>query len=280
MKAIEKQVILVTGATDGIGKITAGKLAKMGATVLLHGRNREKCARTMTEIQEETGNEAIRCYVGDFSSLAAVREVAKNILSDYSSLDVLINNAGVLPGKSTENKRLLSEDGHELCFVVNYLAPFLLTHLLMPALQSASPSRIVNISSIAQKRIEFDNLMLERDYDPIRAYARSKLALTMFTFDIAKRLEKEQITANCLHPGSLLDTKMVRESTWTPQGSADSGADVVLHIATNKDLEDKTGLYFNEKKEARAHDQAYDDKARSKLWQLGEQLTGIVGSKS
>lgn len=275
MKPLEEQTILVTGSTDGIGKITAGKLAELGATVLVHGRSREKCRTAAGEIREATGNDRLKAFVRDISSLSGVRRLADDIHSKYPALDVLINNAGVGPGKGSFGKRPLSQDGHELCFAVNHLTPFLLTHLLLPILRSGAPARVVNVCSAAQQHIDLDDVMLERGYDPYRAYAQSKLALTMFTFDLAERLKYRGITVNCLHPGSLLDTKMVREGGYTPRGSAESGAEAVVHVATSPELADVTGEYFEEKRQARAHDQAYDSAARDTLWRLSEKLTGI-----
>jgi NAD(P)-dependent dehydrogenase (short-subunit alcohol dehydrogenase family) len=275
MCPIEEQVLLVTGSTDGIGKITARKLALLGASVLVHGRSREKCTSTVKEIRESTGSQKLDYYVGDLSSLSAVRALARDIMSDHSQLHALINNAGVGPGTTSEKNRPLSKDGHELLFAVNYLAPFLLTHLLMPVLGNSAPSRIVNVSSAAQERIDFGDVMLARDYDSMRAYAQSKLALTMFTLDIAGRLKGQDITANCLHPGSLLDTKMVRESGASPWGSAESGAEVEIYVTTGSHLEGRTGIYFKEKHESRAHEQAYEIEARKKLRRLSEKLTGV-----
>lgn len=274
MKPIEEQTVLLTGATDGIGLIAARKLAQLGAGIILHGRDQEKIDGAFEEIKQQTGRSPAT-YRSDFSSLASVRQLAEQVLTDHEAIDVLINNAGVLPGKQSQGQRLLSIDGHELCFAVNYIAPFLLTHLLLPALRRAAPSRIVNVSSIAQKRLDFDDIMLEKNYDPFRAYAQSKLALAMFTIDLSEQLQDEGITVNCLHPGSLLDTKMVQESGWTPQGSAESGAEVELYVATSPELDGITGQYFDEKRKAEAHRQAYDSTARDQLRRLGEKLTGI-----
>jgi NAD(P)-dependent dehydrogenase (short-subunit alcohol dehydrogenase family) len=274
MGPIEEQTVLVTGSTDGIGMITARKLAQMGAGVLVHGRSREKCAATVKAIREDTGSEKLSYYVGDLSSLAAVQDLARAIQSDHSRLDVLINNAGVGPGAASGGNRPLSKDGHELLFAVNYLAPYLLSHLLMPVLRRSAPARIVNVSSAAQESIDFNDVMLERSYDPMQAYARSKLALTMFTFDLAEQIQTDEITSNCLHPGSLLDTKMVRDFA-PPQGSAESGAEVEIYVATASDLQGLTGVYFEEKQAARAHDQAYDREARQKLRRIGKELTGF-----
>jgi NAD(P)-dependent dehydrogenase (short-subunit alcohol dehydrogenase family) len=277
MESIEDKVVLVTGSTDGIGKITARKLAELGATVIVHGRSRDKCESTVSAIRDRTGSEKTTYYVGDLSALSEVHRLARDIARDHPRLDVLINNAGVGPGDPSENGRRLSADGHELCFAVNYLAPFLLTHLLVPVLSHSAPSRIVNVGSAAQERIDFDDVMLDRGYEPWRAYARSKLAMTMFTFDMADRLEKQDVTVNCLHPGSLLDTKMVRESSATPMGSAESGAEVEVYVATDTGLQGKTGVYFDENRESRAHEQAYDPEAREKLRKIGQSLTGIGG---
>jgi NAD(P)-dependent dehydrogenase (short-subunit alcohol dehydrogenase family) len=212
MKPIDEQIILVTGSTDGIGKLAARDLAKRGATVILHGRDLKKGEAVLDEIREDTGNHRLSFHLADFSSLSEVRRLADEIEAGFPALDVLINNAGVGIGKPDEKKRMLSRDGYELRFAVNYLAPFFLTQLLLPSLRKASPSRIVNVSSAAQSAIDFDDLMIEDGYDPMEAYSRSKLALAMFTFELAERVQDEKITVNCLHPGSLLDTKMVRES--------------------------------------------------------------------
>lgn len=272
MKPITEQVVMVTGATDGIGRISARKLAQMGATVLVHGRSRDKCEATIREIRESTGNEKLKTYARDLSSLSEVQALAKDVESDFSSLQLLINNAGVGP---RPGERPLSRDGHELCFAVNFLAPFLLSQLLVPALRKGAPARIVNITSAAQRPLDFDNVMLKLDYDPYQAYAQSKLALAMFTFDLAERLKHHGITVNCLHPGSLLDTKMVREGGYSPRGTAESGAEVEVYVATSPDLDGTTGRYFKERETARAHEQAYDIEARKALWRLGQQLCGI-----
>ena len=195
MPPIEEQVILITGATDGIGRITAERLARKGASVLVHGRNLERCQSTVRHIRESTKNEKLKSYVADFSSLSEVRGMAEKVAKDHAKLHVLINNAGVGPPNPVD-KNALSQDGYEICFAVNYLAPFLLTHLLMPLLKRSVPSRIVNVSSAAQEPIDFD-LIPERSEGPWEAYGQSKLALIMFTFDIAEELKNEKITANC-----------------------------------------------------------------------------------
>ncbi|WP_051505102.1 SDR family oxidoreductase [Paenibacillus durus] len=269
---IEDKTVLVTGSTDGIGKLTAIQLAQAGATVLMHGRDREKCAAALKEIAKRTGSSKLRTYLADFSSLAEVRRMAEEIRNQESRLDILINNAGIGSGKLSNKKRALSKDGHELRFAVNYLAPVLLTQLLLPTVRAAAPARIVNVASIGQKQIDLNNVMLERDYDPFDAYKQSKLALIMYTFELAQQLKPDRITVNCVHPGSLLNTKMVRESIPFGFGSPKSGADVLFHLACAAELDQVTGQYFDKKQPAQADIQAYNSDFRRKLWAYTENL--------
>jgi NAD(P)-dependent dehydrogenase (short-subunit alcohol dehydrogenase family) len=275
MKTASEQCMLVTGATDGIGKLTALRLAQMGATVLLHGRDPEKCRAVKDEIRKAAGNPKLEHFTADFSSMPAVRKMAGAVRDAHPRLDVLINNAGVLPAGSESGGRGLSGQGFDLCLTVNYLAPFLLTHLLLPALRAADSARIINVSSAAQEWIDFDDLMLETGYTPMRAYARSKLALAMFTFELNERLQDKTIAVNCVHPGSLLDTKMVRQNFSQPRGSAESGAEVEVYLGTSPELEGVSGAYFDRKTPSQAHAQAYDHEARRKLWRLSLQLVGL-----
>lgn len=273
----DKRIALVTGSTDGIGKLTAQRLAEMGDAVLIHGRSLEKVRSTAEEIRRKSGNPAVAHVTADLASLAEVRRMATDVDQRYDRLDILINNAGVLPAEAPKGERPISADGFELCLAVNYLAPFLLTHLLMPLLRAAPAARILNVSSAAQENVDFDDLMLENTaYAPMHAYARSKLALAMFTMELSQRLAKEPITVNCLHPGTLLDTKMVRRAFSHPQGSAASGAEVEVYLATDPELADVSGAYFDRKSKARAHDQAYDEQARTRLWQRSLALTGLA----
>ena len=213
MRSVDEAVILVTGSTDGLGKSTARDLAAAGATVLLHGRDPERGEAAVREIREETGNVRLHYYVADFSSLEEVHRLADEITDDHDRLDVLVNNAGIGAGRRGETGHDSSRDGYELRFAVNYLAPFLPTRLLLPLVRRAAPSRIVNVASAGQSPISFDDVMLERGYDGMRAYAQSKLALIMFAFDLAEELEDTSVTANSLHPASLMATKMVFETS-------------------------------------------------------------------
>src|SRR5215212_2601411 len=183
MDDLAEAKILVTGATDGLGKHVAFELAASDATVLLHGRSRERLETTIEEIRRDTGNEKLGSYLADLSSLGEVRALAEQVLAEQDRLDVLINNAGVIEGNRRE-----SEDGYELTFAVNYLACFLLTHLLLPLLRDSAPARVVNVASAGQSPVDFDDVMLDHGYDAMRAYTQSKLAQVMFAFELAERL--------------------------------------------------------------------------------------------
>lgn len=271
MRPIKDQAILVTGSTDGIGKRTAYLLAGQGARVLIHGRNEHKVHRLAQDIREDTGNNRIEEYTADFSALENVRYLSETVGEKHRSLDVLINNAGL----GFNEDREVSQDGYELRFAVNYLAPFLLTHLLLPLLQNAQSSRIVNVSSAGQQAIDFDDIMLENQYEAWRAYRQSKLALIMFTVELAERIEENNITVNSLHPGTFLRTKIVTEAGISPQGEAEEGAKAVTYLASSPDLGDVTGKYFNQKTEARANAQAYDKDARERLWKVSKELVNL-----
>jgi len=279
MQTVNKQVILVTGATDGLGKKVALDLAAQGATVLLHGRSQEKGEAVLRNIREATGNRNLKYYNADFSSLNDVRHLAEQIQSDQERLDVLINNVGIGTGMR-QSRREMSSDGYELRFAINYLAPFLLTHRLLPLLRRSAPARIVNVASVGQQPIEFDDVMLESGYDGLRAYRQSKLALVMFTFDLAAELAGTAITVNCLHPATLMNTKMVHETDYFggAMTTVEEGAEAVEYLATSPELDSVSGEYFDGKRRARAIGQAYDREARRKLRELSEQLTGVTKS--
>jgi NAD(P)-dependent dehydrogenase (short-subunit alcohol dehydrogenase family) len=261
--------ILVTGATDGLGKRVALELAKRDATVLLHGRDLERGEAALDEIRRETGSEKLSLYLANFSSLGAVRELAEQVLAENERLDVLINNAGVIA-----RERRQSDNGYELTFAVNHLAPFLLTNLLTPLMRDSVPARIVNVASAGQSPVDFRDVMLERNYDAMRAYTQSKLALIMFSFDLAKRLSGTGVTVNALHPASLMDTKMVQETFGYTMSTVQEGTDATIRLAVSPELEEVTGRYFDGQREARADQQAYDEEARMRLWSLSEELCG------
>lgn len=271
----EQTTILVTGATDGLGRGVAGELARQGATVLVHGRDQKRVDAAVAEIRNETGNDRLRGYVADFASLAAVRRLADQLQAEEPRLDVLINNAGIGRGPNGGERREESADGHELRLAVNYLAPVLLTQLLLPQVKQSAPSRVVNVASIGQAPIDFDDVMLERDYDGTRAYAQSKLALIMFSIELAERLGTGIVTVNCLHPGTLMPTKMVREGWSHTIDTLDHGIDAVVRLAIDPELAGVTGRYFDGRTESQANEQAYDPAVRQRLWDLSQRLVGL-----
>ena len=269
MRNLAEATILVTGATDGLGKRVAQELAAKGTTVLLHGRSPERLDATLEEIQSQTSSQKVGSYLADLSSLAAVRDLADRILSEYDRLDVLVNNAGIIVQERKE-----SEDGYELTFAVNYLSHFLLTSLLLPLLKGSAPARVVNVASAGQSPIDFDDPMLKRGYDAMRAYSQSKLAQIMFTFELAERLSGTGVSVNALHPASLMDTKMVQDTLGYTMSTVEEGSEAVVRLAVSPELEGVTGRYFDGKREARADGQAYDKEARQTLWELSEELCG------
>ena len=280
MRPLTEQVILITGATDGLGKAVAMQLARAGATLLLHGRDEARGQQTLEEIRAQTGNPRLYWYRADFAALSQVRALAERLAREQERIDVLLNNAGIgttLPGGGARQE---SEDGYELRFAVNYLAPFLLTRLLLPTLRQSAPARIVNVSSAGQAPINFRDVMLERRYDGVQAYCQSKLALIMFTFDLAEELPATAVTANCLHPATYMPTKMVLAARGSSVSTIEEGVQATTHLITAPELEQVTGRYYHGLREARAESQAYDRQARRQLRQLSEQLTGMTGSRT
>ena len=277
MTPIEKQIILITGSTDGLGRATARELAARGAQVLVHGRDQARIDAVVAEMTAVAGRTPVKGYRADLSELSQVRRLAAEIRADHDRLDLLINNAGIGSGNMSRYQRETSRDGHELRFAVNYLAPFLLTRLLLPLLAAAAPSRIVSVSSVGQAPIDFDDLMMQKRYEPYDAYCRSKLAQVMFTIDLAAELAAKRITVNCLHPASLMNTKMVFESFGHTMSTIEDGVKALMNLAVSPALDRVTGRYFNELSESRANAQAYDASARARLKRIGEELTGLAG---
>jgi len=274
------KTVLITGSTDGVGKLVAQRLAQAGAHVLLHGRSREKGQRTLADIRAATGSDRLEFHLADLASRSEVRGLADMVSARHERLDLLINNAGIGFGPRDAMRREVSRDGHELRFAVNYLSGFLLTQLLLPTLRRGAPARIVNVSSAGQHPIDFDDVMLTRGYEGTRAYRQSKLAQVMFTFDLAERLKGSGVTVNCLHPATFMNTNMVIESGYAPVSRVEDGADAILELATSADLEGRSGLYFDGKREARANAQAYEAAARRHLWDRSSRLTGLATESS
>ncbi|HLW91645.1 MAG TPA: SDR family NAD(P)-dependent oxidoreductase [Roseiarcus sp.] len=267
-----QKVALVTGATDGVGRMVARKLGEAGFHVLAHGRNQERGASLVAEIAASGG--AADFLRADLSSLAEVRGLAAAVCGKTDRLDLLINNAGIGTDGSS-GARQTSVDGHELRFAVNYLAGFLLTRLLLPLVRQSAPARIVNVSSAGQQAIDFSDVMLISSYSGVRAYCQSKLAQILFTIDLARELEGSRVSANALHPASYMDTTMVRRAGVTPWSTVEEGAAAILNLAISPAMQGRSGLYFNGLKEARAEGQAYNAEARRRLRELSRQLTGL-----
>ncbi|MBV8990770.1 MAG: SDR family NAD(P)-dependent oxidoreductase, partial [Solirubrobacterales bacterium] len=247
MRPLGQQTILVTGATDGHGRGLARELARRGATVLIHGRNQGRIDATVADIAEETGGDRPAGYLADLGSLAAVRRLADDV-STRGGLDALVNNAGIAP-----RVRTVSADGYELTFAVNYLAPFLLTYLVLPALRKRAHARIVNVASGAQAPVNFGDVMLEHGYRWEFAYAQSKFALIAFTFELAQRLRAgsgTRVTANALHPATLMPTKLVFESYGRTLDSVEKGVGATLWLVTDPKLDRVSGTFFNGRTEA------------------------------
>jgi NAD(P)-dependent dehydrogenase (short-subunit alcohol dehydrogenase family) len=272
-EAMKGKVVLVTGSTDGIGKETALELARMGATVILHGRHPGRCQQALDECIRESGNRHLGCFAADLSSLHEVRRLAEDIRRQYSRLDVLINNAGIFM-----THRHLSDDGFELTFVVNHLAPFLLTQLLLDLLRATAPSRIVTVTSAAHQRgqLDFENLQGEKQYTGYGAYALSKLANVLFTIELAARLAGTGVTANCFHPGTI-GTKLLRQGFGRTSGSSvKEGAVTAVYLAADPDVALVSGKYFVKKREEPPSQAAGDAVLREKLWDVSARLCGCA----
>jgi NAD(P)-dependent dehydrogenase (short-subunit alcohol dehydrogenase family) len=273
VRPIDEQVVLVTGATDGLGRGVAADLAARGATVLLHGRSDERLERTIADLRAATGNDRLRTYRADFAALAEVRALADRVLAAEPRLDALVNNAGIgttLPG---DGARMESADGHELRFAVNYLASYLLTRRLLGLLERSAPARIVNVASAGQMAVDFDDVMLTRGYSGVRAYCQSKLAQVLFTFDLADELRDRGVTATALHPATYMPTKMVLAARGSAVSTLEEGIEAVVRLVADPALDGVTGAYFNGTREAGADAQAYDDAARRALRELSDRLT-------
>lgn len=277
------RICMVTGANSGIGKITALELARMGANVVMICRNVEKGEEARKEIVKKTGNQSCELLLADFSSQSAVRKLVHDFKLKYHKLHVLINNIGtIIPMKT------FTEDGLETTFAVNHLGCFLLTNLLLDIIKKSAPARIINVSSEAHRdgAIDFSNLNGERRYNLYKAYAQSKLANILFTYELTRRLEDTKVTVNCLHPG------MVRTKIWQKSvrslfmkafmrifslflKSAREGAQTPIYMASAPELESISGKYFIGKKMVLSSSVSYNEKLAKQLWEVSEKLVGI-----
>lgn len=253
-----KKVIVITGSTDGIGKLTAIQLAKEGHTIYVHGRNEVKLATVISEIKEQTGNQEVKGFVTDFSDLESVLKMAEQIRTEVPKIDVLINNAGVFNSKTSQNRK-----GLDMRIVVNYLAPYILTNAILPIIKKSDAPRIINLSSAAQAPVSEGVLTGKEQQSENSTYAQSKLALTMWSFDLAKN--EPGINVIAVNPGSLLNTKMVQEAYGQHWSPAEKGVNILVDLATSDTYENDSGKYFdNDKGEikgvfSQAHSDAYDN---------------------
>jgi len=264
---LKSKIVLITGATDGIGKQTALELAQMGAQVIVHGRSEERCLKTVKDIRSRLPQAKLDWVCADLSSLEQVRGMASAVNTRFARLDVLINNAGVF-----EAQRRLSADGYEMTFAVNHLAHFLLTGLLLEKIKQCAPARIINVSSMAHAaKMDFDNLQGEKDYSGYQAYALSKLANILFTFELAEGLLNSGVTVNCLHPG-VIRTKLLHAGWGMGGASLSEGAQTPVYLASAPEVADVTGKYFVNRRVALPAAVAQDAATRRRLWQISEAL--------
>jgi NAD(P)-dependent dehydrogenase (short-subunit alcohol dehydrogenase family) len=279
--AMKGKVVIVTGATSGIGRATAEGLASMGAKLILVGRNEERLRSTYEDIYRSTGNADLQTMSADLSSMAEVRRLAALLVSTHPHLDVLINNAGTIIGR-----RELTADGYERTFALDHLSPFLLTNLLLTSLKATAPSRIITVSSSAHTTgsIHFNDLMLERGYNAFKAYGQAKLANIMFTYELARRLEGTGVTANCVHPGAVR-THFGNEATGLLhiglvvvrpfELSPNRGAQTPIYLASSPEVANLSGKYFVRRRPRSSSPASYDHEAARRLWEMSAKLTGL-----
>jgi NAD(P)-dependent dehydrogenase (short-subunit alcohol dehydrogenase family) len=280
-KSMAGKVCMVTGANAGIGKATAQGLANISATVVMVCRSQERGEAALAEIREQSSNDHISLLVADLASQTEIRRLAEDFKKHYSTLHVLVNNAGIIP-----RKREVTVDGCETQFAVNHLAPFLLTNLLLDILKSSAPARIVTVSSDMHRgaTINFDDLQSERSYRPVRVYSRTKLANVLFTYELARRLQGTAVTANCLHPG-VVATKLLADGMGMPRAlrtttrligaKPDKGAKTSIYLAASPEVEGVSGKYFVRQKAVESSKGSYDENLASRLWRVSAELTGL-----
>jgi NAD(P)-dependent dehydrogenase (short-subunit alcohol dehydrogenase family) len=278
---MEGKVALITGGTSGIGRAAAAALAAMGAEVVVTGRSKERGEAAVGGIRETSGNERVSLMLADLAAQAEVRALAEGFRERHARLDVLVNNAGLIPSQRTQ-----TPDGLELTIAVNHLAPFLLTNQLLDMLKESAPSRIVTVSSEARRgaSINFEDLQSMRRYRPFQVYGMTKLANILFTYELAERLEGTGVVANCLHPGAVntnfgnnnrsLGTLIFR--AFKPfMRSPEGGADTIIYLASSPEVEEMTGRYLMDRKVVSSFEEPHDETTQKRLWEVSEELTNL-----
>jgi NAD(P)-dependent dehydrogenase (short-subunit alcohol dehydrogenase family) len=272
---MNNKICMVTGANSGIGKAAAGQFARLGATTVLVCRNEKKGKAAQEEIKTQTGNQSIELFLADLSSLESVRMLASDYKQKHDKLHVLVNNAAVVEGS-----RVVTKDGLEEVFVVNYLSQFLLTNLLLDTLKASAPARIVNVTSSVHAEINFEDLQMERGYNAIKSYGQSKLAQILFTGELAERLAGSGVTVNCVHPGAVrthlgdeggivgIGIRIARPFYMSPE----KGAETLVYVSTSPEVEGATGKYFYKKKERPA---PFNKDDANHLWDVSMKLSGL-----
>jgi len=280
---MQNKLCIITGANSGIGKATAMKLSGLGAYIVMVCRDEEKAEKAREDIITQTGNPGVEVMLADLSYQYEIREMADRFKSKFDQLDVLINNAGMIPSKREETM-----EGIEKTFAVNHLGPFLLTNLLLDHLKAAPRARVVNVSSEVHRMgapiFDLANLQLEDNFSPIKAYGLSKLCNIMFTRELARRLEGTAVTANALHPG-VVSTQLADEASWSMKlfyfigkpfmKSPGKGAETPVYLAVSDEVEEVSGKYFRNKKDVKPAEIALDENLNRKLWERSEKLAGL-----
>lgn len=279
---MKDKICLITGASSGIGKETALGLAKMGATVVMVARNQSRSEAALAEIKTASGNSQVELLLADLTSQAEIRQLAENFKQRHSQLHVLINNAGIAPVR-----RSVTIDGIESALAVNFLAPFLLTNLLLDTLKTSAPARVVNVAGEYHRKvsIQFDDLMSEKNYDGNRASNQAKLALILFTYELARRLEGTGVTVNCLHPGAVATDAPLKDPHLSSSAkllyklvrlfflSPEKGAQTSIYLASSPEVEDISGKYFIKNTPVNSSPESYDEKVARRLWEISAKLT-------
>lgn len=278
---MENKIVLITGATAGIGKETAREIAKTGANVVIIGRDSAKTGAVADELRKASGNEKIDTLVADLSLMSGIRRAADEFKSKYERLDVLVNNAGAI-----FDRRELTAEGLEKTFALNHISYFLLTNLLLDTIKNSAPARIVSVSSTAHSfgKIDFENLQREKSFSKFGSYSASKLMNVLFTYELARHLKGTDVTANCLHPGAVASNfgdELTGIFGWLTQIgkklafiSAEKGAETSVYLATSPEVETVSGRYFDSKKAVKSSTASYDENLQKRLWEASEKIVG------